>query len=83
MSPLLLGIAGAMLAESAEIKRNFAMKEFQQAIIAPGETRSGFVYFQLPEISGSPDLWRLELQALEPKEKASLTYVYIFAWKRT
>jgi hypothetical protein len=75
-------ITMAMESQSAEIKRNFAMKEFQQAMITPGEMRSGFVYFQLPKVSDSPERWRLEVQALEPKDKTELTYLYSFAWKR-
>jgi hypothetical protein len=83
LSPLAAGMMIGMISNAAEMKRNFAMKEFQQATISPGETKSGFVYFQLPKPEASPIQWRFEIQAMDVKNKNPLTFTYVFDWKRS
>jgi hypothetical protein len=79
--PLLLAVAG-MESHAAEVRRNFAMKELQQITVSPGDTKSGFVYFQLPNPASSPDRWRFQIQALDLKSKMPLTFTYVYDWKR-
>jgi hypothetical protein len=79
--PLLL-ISVGMESHAAEVRRNFAMKELQQATVAPTESKSGFVYVQLPKPANGPDRWRVQIQVVDPKNKATVTYSYVFDWER-
>lgn len=82
VSPVLLFVGIGMESHAAEIRRNFAMKEFQHAMVSPGDVKSGFIYFQLPEPADSFDRWLLQIQAMDPRNKTTLTYSYVFDWKR-
>ncbi len=76
-----VGMTGKVSSD-AEVRRNFAMKEFQQTTISPGDSKSGFVYFQLPKPADSPAQWRFQIQAIDVKNKSSLPFIYDFDWKR-
>lgn len=80
--PLILVSVG-MESHNAEVRRNFAMKELQQTVVSPGDTKSGFVYFKLPKPTNSPDRWRFQIKAVDLKSKMPLTFVYVFTWQRS
>ena len=84
LSPALIIIDVMLESQAAEIKRNFRTKEFQQAVISPGSTTSGFVYFQLPKTYENQNQrqFQIQVKAMEIKSKTFLRYSHIFDWKR-
>lgn len=67
---------------NAEVERNFAMKEFQQATLSPGNKESGFVYFRIPESTHDTNRWRVQIKAFDLTKRARLPFDYVFEWKR-
>jgi hypothetical protein len=73
-APALLVTFAAMKSQADEIKRNFATKELQQETIAPGTTKGGFVYLQLPPGTERGGRGVMHVELWEPVSKTPRSF---------
>ena len=82
LSPLLLIIAGEMIAEADAITANAVNKELTSKTISPGQLHKGFVYFQLPKDNITPQRWILHINFLNHKSRKLISFDLPFQFKK-
>lgn len=81
LAPLALSVAIQMLSDASVINHNFRSQEFQTKTLSPGQTATGFIYFQLPETTPLPDEWAIQVEAARMPDQEKRIFVFTFRGK--
>jgi hypothetical protein len=65
VTPIMMGVAGGMIARSNAARHNLLAKEFRSDTLAPGRSVHGFVYFPLERVRHDRRQWHLDIKATE------------------
>jgi len=72
----LMPVVFSLESDAAEVRRNFAAKEWHQETISPGECKRGFAYFQLPKDHPWPMDVLLRIGLSDPIAGTTSTFDY-------